>query len=69
MEKSIRNVNAIAYKLGPALTRATNEKLEVARKERQKREEMVKGWKIKAITTRRQSAKGGISLSNKEEEN
>lgn len=41
MEKSIRNADAVARKLGPALTRVINYSLEVARKERQKREEIM----------------------------
>ncbi len=35
IEKGIRNADAVACKLGPALIRATNQKLEVAREERQ----------------------------------
>ena len=41
MEKGIKNTNTVARKLGPASIKATNQKLEVARGERQKREEIV----------------------------
>ena len=34
MEKDIKNADAVARKLGPALTRATNNRLKVAREER-----------------------------------
>ena len=33
MENNIKNVDAIVYKLRPALTKATNYRLEVAEKE------------------------------------
>ena len=52
MKKGIKNTNAVAHKFRPALTRATNKKLEVAKKKKQKREEIVKKRKIKAIATR-----------------
>lgn len=41
MEKDIRNVYAVAHKLGLTLTRATNQSLEVTREEKRKREEIV----------------------------
>ncbi len=69
MEKSITNTDAIAHKLGPALTRATNQRLEIAREERRKREEMVERWKIEVMAAKRQRARGGISSSSEEEEN
>ena len=34
IKKGIKNADAVAYKLGPALTKATNERLEVARKKK-----------------------------------
>ncbi len=34
IEKGIRNADAVVHKLGPASTRATNQRLEVAREER-----------------------------------
>ena len=69
MKRGIRNADTVAYKLKPALIRATNEKLEVTRKERQKREEMVEKRKTKAMATRCQWARREISLSREEEEN
>ena len=36
MEKCIRNADAVVHKLGPALTRAINQKFEVVREEKQK---------------------------------
>ena len=42
MEKSIQNADAVAYKLGLASIKAINYRLKVARKEQQKREEMMK---------------------------
>ncbi len=53
MEKGIRNVDAVARKLRQALTRATNQRLEVVREERQKREEMVERRKLKVIAAKR----------------
>ena len=68
MEKGIKNANTIVRKLRQAWTRATNKKLEVARKKKQKREEMVERRKRKAMVARRQRVRGRISLSSKEEE-
>ncbi len=69
MEKVIRNVDAVARKLGPASTRATNQRLEVAREERRKREEMVERQKTEAMAAKQQKARGGISSSSEEEKN
>ena len=69
MEKDTRNVDAIAYKLGPALIRATNHRLENVKKEKWKREEIVKRRKAKALAIERCRARGGISSSSVEEEN
>ena len=69
IEKSIRNVDVFACKLGPALIRATNQKLEVTREERQKREEMVEKRKTEAMTAKYRRPRGEISLSSEEEEN
>lgn len=41
MNKNKKNVDAVAPKLIPAFTRKTNHKLEIASKERQKREGMM----------------------------
>ena len=69
IEKVIKNTDLVARKLGPALTRATNERVEVAKKKRRKREKMIERLKIEAMDARRQRAKRGISLSSKKEEN
>ncbi len=69
MEKGIRNADAVVHKLGLASTRATNQRLEVAREERRKREEMVERQKTEAMAAKRRRARGGISSSNEEEEN
>ncbi len=69
MEKGIRNADAVTRKLGSVSIRATNQRLEVAREERRKREEIIERRKTKAMVTKRQRARGRISLSNKEEEN
>ena len=37
MEKGIRNVDIVARKFGPTSTKATNDRLEVAREERRKK--------------------------------
>ena len=42
MKKGIKNVNAIACKLKPSLTRVINKRLEVAREQRQKRKKIIK---------------------------
>lgn len=69
MKKDTRNIYAVARKLGPALTGATNPRLEVAKKERQKREKMVERRKTEAIVAKYQKARREISLSSKEKEN
>ena len=68
MEKGIRNADVVARKLGPASTRATNDKLEAVKKERWKREEMMKRRKAKVIAAKQRRARGGMSLSNEEED-
>ena len=68
MEKGIRNADAVACKLGPASTRATNDRLEAAREERRKREEMMERRKAEAMAAKRRRARGGISLSSEEED-
>lgn len=69
IEKGIKNTNAITYKLELALTKITNYRFEVAREEKQKKEEILKKQRTKAIVAKRQRIKKEISLSNKEEEN
>ena len=69
MEQGIRNADAIARKLRPASIKATNQRLEVARKERTKRVEIMEKQKTEAMTAKCRRARGGISLSNEEEKN
>ena len=68
MEKGIRNADTIARKLGPASTRTTNDRLEAVRKKRRKKEEMMERRKAEAMAAKRHRARGGISLSSKEED-
>lgn len=69
MNKSKRNADVITHKLRPASTKVTNHSLEVASKEKRKKEKMVKRWKTKAMTAKRQTTRRGISLSSEKEEN
>ena len=69
MKKDIRNTDVIPGKLRPALIRATNHRLKVAREEQRKREEIVEKRKIKTMTARCQRAREGINSSSKKEEN
>lgn len=41
MDKDIRNIDIVIYKLELALIKANNNKLEVIRKKRQKKEEII----------------------------
>lgn len=68
-EKDIKNAKAITYKLRPALIRIINHRLKVARKKKQKKEEMVERQKTKAIITKCQKTRRRISLSSKVEKN
>ena len=69
MEKSVRNTDKVAHKLKPAQIRATNQRLEVAREKRRKREEIVKRRKTEAMVAKRQRVRRGISLAIEKEEN
>lgn len=69
MAKSIRNINAVACKLRPALTRATNHILEIAREKQHKREKGIKRQKTKAMVAKRCRNRRGINLFNRKEEN
>lgn len=69
MEKDVRNADAIARKLGLILIRANNHKLEVAKDERRKREEIVERRTTEAMATKCRRNRGGIGLSSKKEEN
>lgn len=68
MRKDIRNADAIACKLETVLIRIINNRLEVARKERQKKEEMKERQKAKAITIKLQEVREKMSSFNKEED-
>ena len=68
MEKGIRNADVLGHKLGPASTRAINNGLEVARKERQKKEEIKDRRKAEAMAVKRRRARGGMSSSSKEKD-
>ena len=69
MKKGIQNADRVIHKLGPALIKATNHKLEIAREEQRKREEMVERRKTEAMAARCQKTREGIRLSSEEEEN
>ncbi len=69
IEKSIRNIDVVARKLGVASIRATNHRLEVAREEKRKREERVERRKAEAIAAKHHKNRGGICFSNEENEN
>ena len=68
MEKGIKNADAIPRKFGPASTRATNNKLEVAREERQKKKEIKEKWKAEAMAAKRRRTRGGMSSSSEKED-
>ena len=69
MKKDIKNADTVVYKLRPALTRATNKRLEVAKKKKRKKKEIVEKQKTKTIAARHQRARGGICLSSEEKKN
>lgn len=52
MRKNIRNVDVVGRKLKPVLIKTTNQRLEVAKKERQKREERVEMRETKTMTAK-----------------
>ncbi len=62
-------MDAVARKLKPASTKATNQRFKFAREERRKRKEIVEKQKTKTIAAKRRKARGGISLFSEEEEN
>lgn len=69
MKKSMRNANTFVRKLSPVSIRATNYRLEVAKKERRKREEMVERLKAEAMVAKQRRVGRGIgSPSTKEDE-
>lgn len=52
MEKDIQNADATAYKLRLASIRAGNHRLEIAKEKRQKKKEIMKKRRIKAMATK-----------------
>ena len=66
MEKKLWNVDAVARKLGLASIRASNYKLEIARKERQKREKILKKRKTKTMIAKGCKDRREISLFSQE---
>lgn len=69
MEKGIKKADAVPSKLEPALTRTTNHRLEVARENSWKREEIVRRRKTNGMVVKRQRAKERICLSSEEKGN
>ena len=67
--KSIRNADAVARKLGPASIKATNLRLEVAKKEVQKKHKVVERWKAEAAAAKQQRDRRDISSSNEDDDN
>ena len=68
IEKGIKNADAVTRKLRPASTRATNDRLKVARKKRRKREEMMERRKVRVMAAKRRKAGERIIASSKEED-
>ena len=56
--KGIRNTDAVARKLAPALIKATNLRVEVAKEEVQKKHEVVKRRKAEAAAAKQQRDRG-----------
>ena len=69
MKKGVQNPNTVACKLKLALTKASNYRLEVAREEKQKKEEMVEKQKTEAMDAKCHRNRKGISLFSKKKGN
>lgn len=67
MKKSIRNINAVTYKLGLILIKTMKYRLKVVKEERQKRQEIIKKQKTEAMVAKQYRARGRISSSSKKE--
>ena len=67
--KGIRNADAVARKLRPASIKTTNLRLEVAKKEVQKKHEVVERRKAEAAAAKQQRDRRGISSSNEDDDN
>ena len=65
MEKSEKNASKVAPKLRAASIKATNDRWEVTKEKRRKREEIMERWKAEDMATKRYRARGRISLSSK----
>ena len=68
MKKGVKNADAVTCKLRLALTRAINDKLEAARKEKWKKKKMIERRKTEAMATKRRRARGKIGLFSKKED-
>ena len=67
--KSIRNADAMTHKLGLALIKVINLRLDVTKKKVQKKQEEVERQKTEAIAAKQQRDRGGISSSNQNNDN
>ena len=65
LSKGIWNAETVVRKLGPALMKATNLRLEEARK----KQEVVERRKVEAIAAKRRRDRGEMSASSEEDEN
>ena len=68
MEKGIKITDAITCMLRPTSTRATNNRLEVVKEQRRKKEEMRERRKAEAMAAKQRRARGRMSLSIEKEE-
>ena len=67
--KRYKNINVIAYKLKPTLSKSTNCKFETTSKKNKNREEIIERWEIKVITIKHQKVRIEVSLSSKKKKN
>ena len=63
MQKGEKNIDVVARKLRSISIRATNDRLEVAKEEKQKRKEMIEKRKAIAMAAKHCRARKGIGLS------
>ena len=68
IEKVIKNADAVACKLRLASIKATNNRLEVAKKKGRKREEIMERRKAEAMAAKWRRVKGEISFFDKEKD-
>lgn len=69
MEKYIKNTNAVARKLRPALTKLINHKLKVVSEKWRKREEIIEKRKIEAMAKKYRKTRKERSLISEKKEN